>query len=110
MSNVPNLTPGQDEIVVELTLRRADPVNPGGDGVSDLGLVLGSPPPAHIVDAMLLICSHFGMDPAVSYARVSSVTDVEGGTDPATLNQLIDFVSTTDPAPEGDPEETPAPE
>ncbi len=96
MLNVPERTDDQDEVVIEIVLRRTDQPNPGGGSASDIGNLLAEVPPLPVVDALLTICSYFGFDREQSYAGVTSVTDVEGAAEPASLAQLL-AANTTPP-------------
>ncbi len=88
MLDIPELPEGQDEIVMGIVLRRADPENPNGDAAGDIGDALAQVPPPVVVDALVAICGYYGFDPELSYAGVVSVTEVEGASQPATLAQL----------------------
>lgn len=88
MLDIPELPEGQDEIVMGIVLRRADPENPNGDAAGDIGNALAQVPPPVVVDALIAICGHYGFDPELSYAGVVSVTEVESASEAATLAQL----------------------
>ena len=91
--NIPELADGQDEVVFEIVLRRNDEPNPGGNSAGDMGDMLAQIPPPGVVNALLTICAHYGFDSELSYAGVTSVTEVEGPSEPATLAQLHQAVA-----------------
>ena len=86
--NIPELTEGTDEVVIELVLRRTDQPNVGGGAGGDMGASFEAVPPQEVVEAVSAIVAAYGFDPAQSYVGITSVTEVEGASDAATLEQL----------------------
>lgn len=72
---IPEREDDQDEAIVVLALRRQDPPNPTGSPNPDLPNL----EQVSAATALTTLCVDLGFDPAVSYASVVSVTDVEQG-------------------------------
>jgi len=103
----PPVLENQDQCVLKIDLRRADPLNPDGGANPDLSGIGGTPNPA-VATALIDICSALGFDPSVSYVAIESLRDVESNTAVVSLTEMLGFTGEGTPEPEPEPE--PAPE